>query len=179
MEEIDYEEFSGIDYEWFLADAIGQLAVLITAGKGPVPGPIIRAQLFSETLEVFLKGLPDQGGYVIQTRDRFTRSTPHAHLCFAEILDQPIPDDAVARKALKDWMEYSRKGLFGYDWLDVHRPARLRSECYEMVTAPENPIRLENLPSELANKVLRIDSIRFDQTRVLKISKHLGEITPS
>jgi hypothetical protein len=44
----------------------------------------------------------------------------------------------------------AERGLFVYDWSDVHRTRAEELRVYELVAIPENPIKVDGIPEELA-----------------------------
>ncbi|MBY5462919.1 hypothetical protein ELG97_00955 [Rhizobium leguminosarum] len=56
------------------------------------------------------------------------------------LVPYPRPDDFIA---------IAQKGLFVYDWPDVHRLERDCTRKYEKVAAPSNPASLQKLPTLL------------------------------
>ena len=63
---------------------------------------------------------------------------------FRLLVTVPRPDD---------FIDMAERGFFVYDWTDIHRTERNRSNAYELVAVPETPIVGASLPLELANMV--------------------------
>ncbi|MES2057000.1 MAG: hypothetical protein V4564_13775 [Pseudomonadota bacterium] len=110
-----------IDFVWLASDPDGQLAAMITAGSGPMPDALLAAFEELPDLESWMLGLP--------------------HIADA-ILLVDVPDPASCRAL-------SEKGLFVYDWTDIHRPTSQCLNAYELVARPSVTLRLEELPSDL------------------------------
>lgn len=56
------------------------------------------------------------------------------------VVDLPRPDDFVA---------FAKRGLFSYDWSDVHRTNHEALGCYELQASPVQPLSIEQLPEKL------------------------------
>ena len=56
------------------------------------------------------------------------------------IREMPRPDD---------FINYTRRGLFAYDWSDVHRTTAGAIQGYELQAKPTEPVALSDLPAEL------------------------------
>jgi hypothetical protein len=52
----------------------------------------------------------------------------------------PRPDDYVA---------FSKRGIFAFDWVDVHRVGAEASNAYELIASPTVPVKLEALPARV------------------------------
>ncbi|WP_279361850.1 hypothetical protein [Xanthomonas sacchari] len=52
----------------------------------------------------------------------------------------PRPDDFIA---------FSKRGVFAYDWSDIHRIARQALGGYELQSLPKTPLHLSDLPESL------------------------------
>jgi len=48
-----------------------------------------------------------------------------------------------------DFVSFARRGLFAYDWSDVHRVASEVSGGYELQALPISPIRVSQLPTSM------------------------------
>ncbi len=45
-----------------------------------------------------------------------------------------------------DFINYAKRGLFAYDWSDVHKPLAQSTGCYRLVAKPTRPVSLTRLP---------------------------------
>jgi hypothetical protein len=45
-----------------------------------------------------------------------------------------------------DYVSFAKRGLFAYDWYDVHRESSSRINQYELLARPTNPVTLGELP---------------------------------
>jgi hypothetical protein len=81
----------------------------------------------------------------------------------------------VAIKRPDDFIELAARGVFVYDWRDVHR---IRSECcnaYEPVAVPLTPITVDRLADDLAGmaKSLLFTDLVFADGQPLDVCKHI------
>lgn len=126
------------DVGWIATDAIGQIALFITAGRGPIPGSALPSVESSEELVL---SLPERSDVDLVT------SMPSANAFVA----------------------FAKRGLFAYDWSDLHRTARQALNGYELQCRPLNPLTLFDLPASL--RVLaegtRLSGITFGMSIVI------------
>ncbi len=64
----------------------------------------------------------------------------------------PVRGDAELLAALKrpdDYLSFARRGLFAYDWSDVHRTSAKAIHAYELIARPRSALRVNELPDEL------------------------------
>jgi hypothetical protein len=134
----------GIDWVWVAADRVGNVGAFVTAGSGPIPVNVLHAGLgLLEGIEEVVWSLP-------RTSE-------------AQIL--------VVTKRPDDFVAMAERGLYVYDWSDVHRTARDALGRYELTAAPRSPIQARDVPSELADALSRA---RFDT--VLFASEHTLDV---
>ena len=133
---------SGIDCVWLASDGEGRLAAFITAGEGPIPAEALKVdRLPVEDIEGSIGGM-----------------LRVSEACL--LVEIKRPDDFIA---------FADRGLFVYDWTDVHRTSRQAVHAYEAVATPTKPISLDRLPSDLAGvaRALRFVDVSFaDSTRL-------------
>jgi hypothetical protein len=75
------------------------------------------------------------------------------------LVNYPRPDD---------FLGWAERGLFAYDWSDVHRSSANSSGCYELVAKPLCPVTLGSLSPELRApfEATVLAAATFGQTRV-------------
>lgn len=112
------EAFRGLDVGWLATDAIGQVALFITAGMGPVPESALAS---IEDGEEQVLALPQIGGVNWRAQADYS--------------------DAFA--------VFAKRGLFSYDWSDIHRCACNALNAYELKCDPQTPLTLLDLPEPL------------------------------
>jgi hypothetical protein len=72
-----------------------------------------------------------------------------------------------------DFIFFGSRGLFAYDWTDVHRNSGF-SRRYEMLSKPERPIHCSNMP-ERFQELLRattFSGLRFADTPKIDVREH-------
>lgn len=116
---INYPHYDGI---WIAVDGASNVAALITAAAGPIPKTVlVRSSISIESMEARLCELP-----------RFTACVPVA-----------------CDPSFQGAAEIAERGLFVYDWSDVHRTLRQALGAYELIAKPTVPIRASDLPPDL------------------------------
>lgn len=134
----------GIDCAWLASDSQGRLGVFMTAGVGPIPSIVLEVQhLPMEDVEEQLCRLPVVSAY---------------HL----LIEASRPDSFIA---------LCERGLFVYDWTDVHRTRRNEIGAYELVAIPNAPIGSSRLPAELLDiaDTLKLSATLFGRERTVAI----------
>jgi hypothetical protein len=106
----------GIDCVWLALDGDGHVGAFVSAGAGPIPERALACEHGVEDIEKALLQLP-------------RKST-------AQLL---IADD------VPSFVDIAERGLFVYDWQDVHRNRRDCTHKYEPVAKPINPISAADL----------------------------------
>lgn len=109
-----------IDVVWLASDSAGQLAAIVTAGEGPIPTAVL-ALSNCIAIEEALLSLPVVGEALLKAQ---------------------LPDPT-------SFAELSRRGLFVYDWTDVHRTSARALQSYELMCSPTVRLSREDLPVEL------------------------------
>ena len=141
-------EFLGIDCTWLASDQAGNLAVFFTAGIGPIPPFALEGSPVPiEDVELRLYALP--------------------RICSAKLL-VPIPrPDA--------HLDFSERGLFVYDWSDVHATARAATNAYQAEAVPQTPLHINSLPSDIAAAAarLRLPEVLFPTSRSIHTAQVL------
>src|SRR5262245_66067087 len=69
-----------------------------------------------------------------------------------------------------DFSRIARRGLYGFDWQDATR-IEGRSGCYEIVSRPLRPLRVEELRPELRRlaELVRFDGIQFADRDTIRV----------
>ena len=72
----------------------------------------------------------------------------------------PRPDDFIA---------FAKRGLFAYDWSDLHRSANQASGSYELQARPSRPLALLDLPAPLQAmaSATRLSGVSFGSSVVV------------
>ncbi|WP_448112303.1 hypothetical protein [Mesorhizobium amorphae] len=108
----------GFECIWLATDAAGQVAVFITAGEGPIPKAFLDQDpdIFYE-LEEYILGLKFRSSADLE-------------------ISVERPDDLI---------RYAERGLFVYDWQDIHKTYKEATRSYQLVAIPSNPIISDDL----------------------------------
>jgi hypothetical protein len=110
-----YKYPSHLDLEWLCVDCVGRIGIFTTGGAGPVP-------------EVYL-----EDSLILGHLSEVVRALPETSDCqFLANIAQPA-DDFVA---------FARRGLFSFDWADVHRTTEY-IDMYEIQVRPSVPLTIE------------------------------------
>jgi hypothetical protein len=134
---------TGFDCIWLASDKSGNLAAFVTAGLGPIPITIANDDSQSiEDLETRLMEWPEISDAILLTKVK-------------------RPDDFV---------NMSRRGLFVFDWTDIHRTRKEAIEAYELVAKPSTPLHTEQLPFDKRHSmsIIELEGIEFGSTSVLQ-----------
>lgn len=114
----------GLQFEWYAIDRSGLLAILNTAGCGPIPEIMLTDEQAWERADSALLSLPERCT---------ARSGP-------------------GRYYDSEFEQIAQRGLFAYDWSDVGQPYTDLSARYELQAYPVQPLTVADLrlPPEIA-----------------------------
>lgn len=132
----------GLDVVWLALDKVGRLGAFVTAGEGPILSKALRCSVIRiENVETALLALPK--------------------IASAELrVSVPRPDGFV---------ELAERGLFVYDWTDIHRKRKDYIHAYELVAVPIGAaLQLCQLPSGLSEVARRatLEDNRFGEQKI-------------
>lgn len=70
-----------------------------------------------------------------------------------------------------DFLELSKRGVYGFDWCDVHRKKNQHTKKYELISKPCMPIQLDEIGSFFVGKTLlvKLPRIRFQYTEFVEL----------
>lgn len=111
----------GIDCTWVACDLAGHVGAFTTGGEGPIPHSAFTSATAEPNAEERLISQPKL-------------TTPRL------IARYPRPDDYIA---------FAERGIFAFDWSDVHRTASNPTRMYQTISVPASPIHVEQLPLDL------------------------------
>ena len=117
-----------IDCAWLACDTFGRLAVLITAGCGPVPAAVFEGPVDIFDIEERLCALPYNG----TIRLRLSATDVPSFTALAE------------------------RGLFVFDWSDIHKVGANQTNAYELMATPSAPRHLPDLADDLRRTAERV-----------------------
>jgi len=116
-----------VDCAWLVSDIADRLAAVVTAGAGPLPESVFDGPVHLFDLEHRLRQLPVVGAANALIEDGDTTS----------------------------FLDLARRGLFVFDWTDVHRTVRAEIGAYQLVAVPACAIHTSDLPADLGTVALR------------------------
>lgn len=111
-----------IDCLWLATDIEGNVAALVTAGEGSIPQAVLDQLFPIEEIGMLVMELP---------------------LVTAARLRVPLPRP-------DDFLDLAGRGIFAYDWSDIHRTLSQAMHAYELIAVPEMPVKATDLPAEVA-----------------------------
>jgi hypothetical protein len=117
-------DVAGFEFDWFARDEAGQLAVFTSAGSGFIP-----ARVFSSTVAPY-------NGVIAALAGRHT----------APVIKVFTGDGSFA-----DWCDLAARGLFAYDFQDLHRVRAAERHGYDLIARPSVPATTLDLPSSLVD----------------------------
>lgn len=118
-----------LDCVWLATDRDGHVGVFVTGGIGPIPVLTLDPERISiEYIEGRIYELP------VVSKARLV----------------------VTLKRPDDFVDFAQRGLFAFDWTDVHRTRSEAIYAYEQIAVPETPIKVVDLPPEMAALVIGI-----------------------
>jgi hypothetical protein len=137
----------GLDCCWLASDRIGQLGVFATGASGPMPVQALLPTYPLDDIEVRVLELPKASDIDLRVRI-------------------PQPDRFVA---------LAERGLFVYDWSDVHRTEQYIEE-YELMALPYRPLTLDLLPEHLAEnaRMIRFSTVSFANAWRVDVRAHMA-----
>jgi hypothetical protein len=115
-----------IEFDWLGVDQVGQLAIFSSVGKAFIPSKVVSSCEKYQHLARVINSLP---------------AISKAILCTKE------------KGVFDDWKMCSQKGLFAFDYQDIHRTNKLNQ--YDLICKPESPL----LSNQFAEFNLFIDVI--------------------
>lgn len=138
----------GVDCVWIATDHEGYVGAFVTAGVGPIPQLVLGSKgVAIEDIEERICELPPVSKVQVLT-------------------SVPRPDDFVAM---------AERGVFVYDWSDVHRTSRQSIGAYELMAVPETPITVNDLPSDMMQfvKDIKLDGVEYAEAKNIDIRECL------
>jgi hypothetical protein len=127
---------AGLDVEWIAVDRNGHVGVFTTGGIGPIPNVYLTGSGWWDQIWDAIGSLPEVSEHDL-------------------LVTLPRPDDFIA---------FARRGLFAFDWADVHRTIGGATNRYELQARPRTPLAVESItwPEALLGSVERITNFALD-----------------
>jgi hypothetical protein len=123
---------AGFDVSWLAIDSLGQVGLFVTAGSGPIPSSAMPSIMAELSIEEMLDNLPVQSAV-----RRFL-------------------DD----KSVESFLPLARRGVFVFDWSDIHRTHEQALDAYELLCMPLAPLHVTQLPHDLRQIALATEAHR-------------------
>ena len=125
------------DWAWIASDSNGYVAAFVTAGSAPIPLAVFAQAEMDPALEDAICELPatSEANYLLGSGNA------------------------------SSFLALARRGLFVYDWQDIHRIRRDQTGKYELVAVPATPCLVDTLPESVARHAtqFRFDGLLFAQ----------------
>lgn len=136
------EAFEGREFDWFAVDAGDNVGHFSTAGYGAVPLTILSRLDATQMDELWTLG--------------------------EQLLKLPVVGEATGHLPgrIDDWLEFARRGFFGFDWQHWTGP-------YRRAATPSVPVSVEALPIELQRMVrlIELPGVRFAELQSVQPEK--------
>ncbi len=74
-----------------------------------------------------------------------------------------------------DYLAFAKRGLFVYDWTDIHRTQKASINMYEMVAQPVKACSVGNISSDLTSCIVSITgkNFHFLENSTIKIDSYI------
>jgi hypothetical protein len=135
---------SEFDCVWLATDRNGCLGAFITAGIGPIPKAVFANSNFpDEDFEEYLIELPQISEVEM-------------------LVELPRPDSILA---------LASRGLFVFDWSDIHRTDKERINKYELLAKPVHSKSIASLPKKLSDlfAIVKLEQMSFPESETIDI----------
>lgn len=107
-----------LEFDWFGIDKTGQISVFSSFNRGYVPKKFLLSLEKYLKLQQLILDLPKITTAKIYTQEKGNFS---------------------------DWISYSEKGIFGFDYQDAHRVDKINQ--YDLITKPSKSLVVKNIKS--------------------------------
>lgn len=125
---------TGADCVWIASDGSGALAAFITAGEAPIPELALgQAGLAIDDIEERILALPAVASARV-------------------LVNVPRPEG---------YNQLAVRGLYVYDWTDIHKTASDAADSYELVAVPSSGVPVSSLGEDLRRLA---ELLKFDVT---------------
>lgn len=150
MAEIPYDEETTRDWSWYAVDEDGLVAQFATGTFRRLPVSVRSDWERAEALIEYFERAEEIGGSTIRPEFQTSEIVASDPTTFG--------DQGKRGRYLNTFSEAARKGLFSYDTV-LKVPGG-----YFGVTAPQNPLKLAMLPTEIQKELVKTKaSVRFRQ----------------
>lgn len=140
-----------LDCVWIASDRDEHVAAFVTAGIGPIPSLVLDnavESLLIENIENAILRLPKVSARRL-------------------LVSVPRPDSFIAM---------AERGLFVYDWSDVHRTTAFLIDAHELMACPVRAVSLDELPEPLRSHAasVRYCGGAFNDREHFNATKYFG-----
>lgn len=139
----------GFDVLWLASDRDRRIGAFFSAGFGPIPVKALAFVHSPQDAEDQLYKLP-------------------ASTAATLFVTVPKPEA---------YLDLAVRGLFMYDWNDVHRTRAATINAYEAVAQPTEPISIDEMPDLLRDLLVPLD-VSFESTPLLDVPHHTACVYP-
>lgn len=118
------------ELDWLAVDNKGQLGIFTAVLNAPIPDQVKSSFEIYEVLRQIIEGIPGSTTGIVVTREKGDFS---------------------------DWITYAEKGLFAFDFQDIHRT--VKKNQYDLIAKPTRPLTIAelHLPPLLADGLTKLD----------------------
>jgi hypothetical protein len=121
-----------IEFDWFALDSIGQIGIFSSGTTGYIPEKVFSSYDKYIGLALLLDALRASTIDLVVTKE--SGRTGH-------------------------WRNWARRGLFAYDYYDVHRKVKL--DRYDLIAAPGKPLLMYSIEIREFNEIIPRFNITF------------------
>jgi hypothetical protein len=115
------QSIAGTEFSWLAVDDVGHVGLFTTSGEGPVPNSALSQSDQNFEVEEAILELSERSGCKLHVR-------------------YPRPDDYVS---------VAKRGVYAFDWTDIHQTQSRCTHRYSLVGEPELPLMVSDLPLPL------------------------------
>jgi hypothetical protein len=118
------------ELDWFAVDNKGQLGIFTAVMNAPIPDKVKSSYENYKDLRQRIELTPKITSAIVVTREKGN---------------------------FRDWTAYADKGLFAFDFQDIHRTDK--KNHYDLIAKPTRPLTIDelHLPSLLADSLAKLD----------------------
>lgn len=139
----------GFDLVWVGIDNSGYVGAFITAGIGAIPKFALQNNIFLlENIEQLILELHENSEALLH-------------------VDLPRPDDYLA---------LAKRGLYVYDWSDIHEGFSNKRNAYELMATPSVPLHVSSFDDSVFKNYLeniRLDLVEFKLSNIVDVKDKL------
>ena len=139
-----------LDWVWFACDRNNHIGAFVTAGIAPIPVAFLDLSAPElEDLDEMTSDLPKVSG---------------SHLLVSMYKDP------------SSFLDLAERGIFAYDWSDIHKVDAQSANAYQLIAAPTSPILLASLPDKLRalTSVVKFAANDFSEETFLKVHEYFS-----